>query len=140
LVIRAYNYPLLGVYGMFDLCRRSVLFMFSFVDLCRPYIPCNSQDVSTTGDTSDITRSLFSVALVCQVVTCAFNASWFEIAIIAGMPIFLTVRTSSNIPFVFGRFEFYFALVYIFYMECLLFVEGFSSTKTMRAVAHFCIV
>jgi hypothetical protein len=36
--------------------------MFSFVPLCRPYIPCNS----STEDTSDIIGSFFSVTLVCH--------------------------------------------------------------------------
>jgi hypothetical protein len=53
------------------------------------------------------------VALICRVVTLAFHASRVEMAIIFGVCIFLTVCTLSNIPFVFGRFEFYFALLYI---------------------------
>jgi hypothetical protein len=91
--------------------------MYSFVGPCRPYIPCNLQDDSTTEDTPDITRSFYSVALVCQMVTCTFQASRFEMAIIFGVPISLTVCTLSNIPFVFGRFEFYFALLYVFYKK-----------------------
>jgi hypothetical protein len=35
--------------------------------------------ISITGNTSDIIRSFFSVALVCHVATCAFGASRFEI-------------------------------------------------------------
>jgi hypothetical protein len=46
----------------------------------------------------------FSVGLVCQVVTCAFYTSNFEMAVIFGVPIPLTVCTLSNIPFVFGLF------------------------------------
>jgi hypothetical protein len=80
--------------------------------------------ISTTEDTSDITRSFFSVALVCQVVTCAFHTSWFELAIIFGVPISLTVFTLGNIPFVFGWFEFYFALLYVFYIEYVLVIWG----------------
>jgi hypothetical protein len=44
--------------------------------------------------------------------------------IIFGVPISLTVCTWSNIPFVFGRFEFYFALLYIFYIEYVLDIRG----------------
>jgi hypothetical protein len=80
--------------------------------------------ISTTEDTSDITRPFFSVAMVCQVVTSAFDASWFEMAIIFSVPISLTVCTLSNIPFVFGQFEFYFALVYILYIEYVLVIWG----------------
>jgi hypothetical protein len=43
--------------------------------------------ISTKEDTSDIIRFFFSVALSCQVVICAFDASWFEMAIIFGVPI-----------------------------------------------------
>jgi hypothetical protein len=40
------------------------------------------------------------------------------------VPISLTVCALSNIPFVFGRFEFYFALLYIFYNENVLVIWG----------------
>jgi hypothetical protein len=40
--------------------------------------------ISTREDTSDITRSFFSVALVCHAVTCASDTSRFEKAIIFG--------------------------------------------------------
>jgi hypothetical protein len=45
-------------------------------------------------------------------------------AIIFGVPISLTVCTLSNIPFVVGQFEFYFALLYIFYIECVFVIRG----------------
>jgi hypothetical protein len=45
----------------------------------------------TTEDTSDITRSFFSVALVYQVVTCASDAPRFEMAINLGVIISLMV-------------------------------------------------
>jgi hypothetical protein len=80
--------------------------------------------ISTTEDTLDITRALFSVALVCQVIICAFDASRFEMEIIFGVPISLTVCTLSNIPFVFGWFKFYFALLYIFYTEYIFVIGG----------------
>jgi hypothetical protein len=77
--------------------------MFSFVRLRRPYIPCNPRDgFHHRGHTGH--HSIFlSVALVCQMVTCAFDASRFEMAIIFGVPISLAVWLYSNIPFVFGR-------------------------------------
>jgi hypothetical protein len=46
-------------------------------------------------------------------------------AIMLGVPISSTVCTLRNIPFVFGRFEFYFAL--------LSFVAGFSFTKNTES-------
>jgi hypothetical protein len=97
--------------------------------------------IFTTDDTSDITRALFSVALICQVVTCTFGLSRFKMAIIFSVPISLTVCTWSNIPFVFGRFEFYFALLYIFYIEYVLVdrlcglvvrVPGYRSDREVR--------
>jgi hypothetical protein len=76
--------------------------------------------ISTTEDTSHIIQSFFLVALVCQMVSCTFHASWFVMTIIFGLPISLTLCTLSNIPFVFGQFEFYFALLYIFCIEYVL--------------------
>jgi hypothetical protein len=58
------------------------------------------------------------------VFTCAFDASGFEMAIIFGVPIFLTVGTLNNIPFVFGQFKFYFALLYILYIEYVHVIRG----------------
>jgi hypothetical protein len=40
------------------------------------------------------------------------------------MRISLTVCTLSNIPFVFGRFELYFAPLYIFYIDYVLVIQG----------------
>jgi hypothetical protein len=45
-------------------------------------------------------------------------------AIIFGVPISLTVCTLSNIYFLFGQIEFYFALLYIFYIEYVLVIGG----------------
>jgi hypothetical protein len=55
------------------------------------------------------------------------------------VPLSLTVCTLRNIPFVFGWFEFYFALLYLFYIE---YVLGQASVlqKKWRVVAWFCIV
>jgi hypothetical protein len=74
--------------------------MFSFVGLCSPCIPCTSQDdLHYRGNIGH--HSIFLlVALVCQVV-------------IFGVPISYTVCALSNVTFVFGWFEFYFALLYI---------------------------
>jgi hypothetical protein len=84
--------------------------MFSFVDhTC--LVIC--WEISTTEDTSDITRAFFSVVLVCQVVICAFDGSRFEMTIIFDVPISLAVCTLNNIPFVFVRFEYYFATLNI---------------------------
>jgi hypothetical protein len=96
--------------------------MFSFVFVDHTFLSIYSM-ISTTEDTSDITQSFFSVALVCQVVTCASDASGFEVAIIFGAPISLTVYILRNISFVFGRFEFYFVALYIFYIEYVLLIQ-----------------
>jgi hypothetical protein len=87
--------------------------IFSFVGPCRPNIPCNLQDDfhprQHIGHRSII---LFGGIILSS----AFNASQFEMAIIFGVPISLTVCTLSNIPFVFWQMEFYFALLYVFYI------------------------
>jgi hypothetical protein len=80
--------------------------------------------VSSTQNTSDITRSFFPVSLVCGVVVCAFYASWLEVAKILGVPISLTFSTLSDIPFVFRWFEFNFTLLLLFYVEDLFVVGG----------------
>jgi hypothetical protein len=41
-----------------------------------------SRMVATTENTSDIIRAFRSVTVLCGVITCAFNASWFEMAVI----------------------------------------------------------
>jgi hypothetical protein len=108
--------------------------MFSFVGLCRPYILCTLHDNYTTENTLDINRAFFSVALVCHAVTCAFDASRFEMAIIFGVPISLTVCAYGNIPFLFGRFELHFALLYTFYIEYVLAIWGrFQFYKNMES-------
>jgi hypothetical protein len=88
--------------------------MFSFAGPCRPYIPCNSQDdFHHRGHIRHHSIFLFN-GIGLSRVTCVFDACQFEMAIFFGVPISLTVCTLNNIPFVFGRFEFYFALLYIF--------------------------
>jgi hypothetical protein len=54
------------------------------------------------------------VAQVCQVIAGAFDAFWFEVAVVFGVPVSLTDCTLGNVSFVPGRFEFYFALLYVF--------------------------
>jgi hypothetical protein len=89
--------------------------------------------VSVMEDTSGIARFFFPVALVCQVVTCAFDTSQSEVAIISGVPISLIVCTLNNIPFAFGRFKFYFALLYQSTLNMsLLHGAGFSSAKNIE--------
>jgi hypothetical protein len=97
--------------------------MFSFVGPCRPYIPCNSQDDFHHRGHTGHHSIFFSLAMLCQMVTCAFHASRFEMAIIFSVPISLTVIL-SNIPFVFRLFEFYFALLYVFYIEYSLVIRS----------------
>jgi hypothetical protein len=98
-----------------------------------------------------ITLPFFSVALVCQVVTCAFYTSRFEMSIIVGMPIFFTVCTLSNIPFVFGRSLnfilhcYVYSTIYILYCTLkisLIFGAGFSSTRNMESVSLvlYCLI
>jgi hypothetical protein len=43
------------------------------------------------------------------------------VTIVFGVPITLAICTLSNILFVFGQFEFYFSLLYIFYVEYISF-------------------
>jgi hypothetical protein len=100
--------------------------------------------ISTTEDTSNITRSFYSVALIFQEVTCAFDAHGLEVAIIFVMSLTLIVCTLSSIPFVFGRLEFYFALFYkvfqkehcnfetlykLIQMTCVVFLKGQNVPK-----------
>jgi hypothetical protein len=99
--------------------------------LCRSLSTVIPWIISVIEDTSDITRSISSVSLVCQMVTCAFDASQFEMAVISGVPISLTVCRLSNIPVVFGWFEFYFALYSALNMS-LLFGAGFSHSKNFE--------
>jgi hypothetical protein len=115
--------------------------VFSFVGPCRPYIPCNLQDDSTTEGTSDITRSFFWVAMVCQAVTCAFDASRFEVAIIFGVPRFLTVCTLRSILFVFGLNFIFHCCIYST-LNMSLFGAHFSSTKNRESdsLVLYCLI
>jgi hypothetical protein len=68
-------------------------------------------------------------------------------AIIFGVPMSLTVCTLSTIPFVFGRFEFYLAMLYIFYTEYLLVIQDRfqfykKHTKNMESgsLVPYCLI
>jgi hypothetical protein len=65
-------------------------------------------------------------------VTCSFHAFRFEMAIIFGVPISLTVCTLSNISFVFGLLKFDFALLYVFYIEYVLVIRCRLKTYKKR--------
>jgi hypothetical protein len=56
------------------------------------------------------------MTLVYLMVTCALDASQFEVAVVFGVPISFAICTLSNIPIVFGLLEFCFALLHIFYV------------------------
>jgi hypothetical protein len=73
--------------------------------------------VATTENTSDIIRAFCSVTVLCGVITCAFDASWFEMAVFFCVSVSLAVCALSNIPFVLGRFKFDFALLEVFDKE-----------------------
>jgi hypothetical protein len=78
-------------------------------------------------------------------LVCALDASWFEVAINFGVPISSIVCTLINIPFVFGRFEFYFALLYIFYIEYALVIWDrfqFYKKKNMESgsLVLYCVI
>jgi hypothetical protein len=103
--------------------------MFSFVGPCRRISLVIYRMISTTEDTLDITRSLFSLALVCQVITCSFDVYQFEMTINFGVLMSLAICTLSNISFVFKRFEFYFTLLYIFYIEYVIIRGRFQFYK-----------
>jgi hypothetical protein len=80
--------------------------------------------VATTENTSDIIRAFRSVTVLCGMITCAFDASWFEMAVVLCLSLSLAVRALSNIPFVLGRFKFDFALLEVSDKEYVLVVRG----------------
>jgi hypothetical protein len=47
-----------------------------------------SRMVPTTENTSDIIRAFRSVTVLCGAITCAFDASWFEMAVVLCVHIF----------------------------------------------------
>jgi hypothetical protein len=107
--------------GFVEFVREDCIFsngevsVFSLTGPCKLYIPYNSQD--------DFHSIFFSVEFVCQVVTCAFDTSQFEVAMLFGVPTSLIVCTLGNIPFEFGWLEFYFAALYIFSIEYVLVIR-----------------
>jgi hypothetical protein len=59
-----------------------------------------SRMVATTENTSDIIRAFRSVTVLCGVITCAFDASWFEMAVVLCVSVSLAVFALDSIPFV----------------------------------------
>jgi hypothetical protein len=64
------------------------------------------------------------VAVLCGVITCAFDASWFEMAVAFCVSVSLAVCALSNISFMLGWFKFYFALLEVFETEHIRIVRG----------------
>jgi hypothetical protein len=58
------------------------------------------------------------------VVTCAFDAAWFKVAVVFGVPVSLAVCTLGNVSFVSRQFKFYFALLYVFDIEYIFAIRG----------------
>jgi hypothetical protein len=83
-----------------------------------------SRMVATTENTSDIIRAFRSVKVLCGVSTCAFDASWFEMAVVFCVSVSLAICAFSNIPFVLGSIKFDFALLEVFDKEYVLVVRG----------------
>jgi hypothetical protein len=106
--------------------------IFSFVGLCRPYILCTSHDNFNHRRHIGHQQSFIFGGIG---LSCGHLGFWriSEIAVSSGVPISLTVCTLSNIPFVFGLFEFYFALLYTFYIEYVLVIwDRFQFYKNME--------
>jgi hypothetical protein len=97
------------------MCAASLDVLFDFVIKSLEKLKVETAINYTTEDTLDITRL-------------SSQWHWFVTlhAVIFGVPISLTVCTLSNIPFVFGQFEFYVALLYIrvFCIEYVLVILG----------------
>jgi hypothetical protein len=83
-----------------------------------------SRMVATTENTSDIIRAFRSVTVLCGAITCAFDESWFEMAVVLCVSVSLAVCALSNIPFVLGRFKFDFDLLEVFNKEYVLVVRS----------------
>jgi hypothetical protein len=82
-----------------------------------------SRMVATTENTSDIIRAFRSVTVLCGVITCALDASWFQMVVVC-VSVSLAVCTLNNIPFVLGRFKFDFAQLEVFDKVYILVVRG----------------
>jgi hypothetical protein len=61
-----------------------------------------SRMVATTENTPDIIRAFRWVTMLCGVITFAFDASWFEMAVVFCVSVSLAVSALSNITFVLG--------------------------------------
>jgi hypothetical protein len=62
--------------------------------------------------------------MLCGVITYAFDAPWFEMAVVLCVSVSLAVCALSNIPFVLGRFKPDFALLEVFNKEDVLVVQA----------------
>jgi hypothetical protein len=114
--------------------------VFSFVVPYRPYAPCSSRDdFHLRGQSGH--GSIFPSAQVYKVISGAFDASWFQVAVVFGVPVFLAICTLGNVSFVSeeGGVEFYFALLYAFDIEYILL---FGAGKNMEngSLALFCLM
>jgi hypothetical protein len=83
-----------------------------------------SRLVANTENTSDMIRAFRSMTVLCGEITCAFDESWFEMAVVLFVSVSLAVGALSNIPFVLGMFKFDFALLEVFRKEYVLVVRG----------------
>jgi hypothetical protein len=61
--------------------------------------------VATTEDTADITRAIFSVTLVSEMITGALDATLFEMTVVLRVTISVAVGALCNVPFLFRRFK-----------------------------------
>jgi hypothetical protein len=98
---------------------------------------------ATTENTSDIIRAFRSVTALCGVITFAFDASWFQMAVVLSVFVSLAVCALVYISFVHGRFKFDFALLEVFDNEYILVVRGrFQLHKNMErgSLVRFCLI
>jgi L-asparagine transporter-like permease len=80
--------------------------------------------ITTVEDTSSIARYFFAMALNCQVTAGAFDASQFYMAVVFSVAVSLIVCALCDVPFLFGRLEFNFALLKVFHVANVLIVSG----------------
>jgi uncharacterized membrane protein YhhN len=70
------------------------------------------------------------------VVTCAFDASQFKVAVVFGVPVSLAVCTLGTMFLVSGRFKFYFVSLYTFDIENICYL-GQVAVKNMESGSLF---
>jgi hypothetical protein len=52
-----------------------------------------------------------------------------------------SAQNYNNIPFVFGQFEFYFALLYIFHVEYIFIIWGWSAKNIEKgSLVLYCLI